>query len=346
MTAQEWSPIAWRDGALELLDQTRLPHEEQWLRCTSAEEVGRAIQRLSVRGAPAIGVAAAYGLALGVQGAQNPDLSAAFEEAVTAVSTRPTAVNLRWAVARGRRVFEESAPQGRRQAAEALLCWAQQLQRDDVEANRRMAEHGATLLGPGSRVLTHCNTGALATAGIGTALGVIREAHARGCVSEVFADETRPLLQGARLTAWELERLQIPFRVVPDSAAAALMARGMVDAILVGADRIAANGDTANKIGTYSLAVLASYHRLPFYVVAPVSTIDPATADGSAIPIEERDAAEVTVIGGVAIAPRGARAVNFAFDVTPHPLVTAIATDAGVLRPPFDRAIAALDLPR
>lgn len=345
MTQPEWSPLRWRDGALELLDQTRLPHEELWLRCVTAGEVGEAIRRLSVRGAPAIGVAAAYGLVLGLGEPSDGDLQTAFERAALAVSTRPTAVNLGWAVEQGRSVFEVHAAEGRPAVVAALLRWAQELERRDVDANRRMAQHGAALLSPGSRVLTHCNTGALATAGIGTALGVIREAHVRGAVQEVFADETRPLLQGARLTAWELGRLGIPYRIVPDGAAAALMARGMIDAILVGADRIAANGDTANKIGTYSLAVLANHHRIPFYVVAPVSTIDPATPDGGAIPIEERSAAEVTTFAGRNVAPPGARAVNFAFDVTPAELIAAIATDAGVLRPPFAAAITALDRP-
>ncbi len=341
----EWSPLRWRADALELLDQTKLPAEETWLRCTTAREVGEAIRRLSVRGAPAIGVAAAYGLVLGLAADGSDDASspsAAFERAVAEVSTRPTAVNLRWAVERGRKVFAENAGRGRAAAYAALLAWAERLQRDDVSANAAMAAHGATLFSGSMRVLTHCNTGALATAGIGTALGVLREAHAQGTVREVYADETRPLLQGARLTAWELERLGIPYRVITDSSAGALMARGLVDAVITGADRIAANGDTANKIGTYSLAVLARHHGIPFYIAAPVSTIDPATAEGAAIPIEERAPEEVTVLGGVALAPRASAGLNFAFDVTPHALIAAIATDAGVLRPPYVPAIAAL----
>jgi len=340
----EWSPLRWRDDALELLDQTQLPRTETWLRCTTAREVGEAIRRLSVRGAPAIGVAAAYGLVLGLEGEgrAGEDLDAVFERAVEEVSTRPTAVNLRWAVERGRRVFAEHAVGGRRTARAALLVWAERLRREDVRANAAMAAHGAELFVGPTRILTHCNTGALATAGIGTALGVIREAHARGRVSAVYADETRPLLQGARLTAWELERLGIPYRVITDSSAGALMARGLVDAVITGADRIAANGDTANKIGTYSLAVLAHHHGIPFYIAAPVSTIDPETPDGAAIPIEERSPEEVTVLGGVALAPRPSAGLNFAFDVTPHALIAAIATDAGVLRPPFGPAIAAL----
>ena len=340
----EWSPLRWHEEALELLDQTKLPLEETWLRCTTAREVGEAIRRLSVRGAPAIGVAAAYGLVLGLSGGASAgeDLPAAFERAVSEVSTRPTAVNLRWAVDRGRAVFAENAAGGRLKTRAALLRWAERLQEDDVAANAAMARHGATLFSGSLRILTHCNTGALATAGIGTALGVIREAHARGTVREVYADETRPLLQGARLTAWELERLGIPYRVITDSSAGALMARGLVDAVITGADRIAANGDTANKIGTYSLAVLAKHHGIPFYIAAPVSTIDPGTPDGGAIPIEERAPEEVTVLGAMSLAPRPSAGLNFAFDVTPHALIAAIATDAGVLRPPYGPAIAAL----
>ncbi|MEO8504221.1 MAG: S-methyl-5-thioribose-1-phosphate isomerase [Acidobacteriota bacterium] len=342
MDREEITPLHWRDDALALLDQTRLPAEEIWLRCTQPVEVGEAIRRLSVRGAPAIGVAAAYGLVLGLSGPGESDLRADFESAVRAVSTRPTAVNLRWAVERGERVFSHHEAQGRAACRSALLAWAKDLHAADFESNRRMGEYGATLFAPGSRILTHCNTGALATTGIGTALGVIRTAHAQGRVSEVFADETRPLLQGARLTAWELEHLGIPYRVITDSSAGALMARGMIDAVIVGADRIAANGDTANKIGTYTLAVLARHHGLPFYVAAPVSTIDPGTANGDAIPIEERDPGEVTTYAGTTIAPRREAALNFAFDVTPNGLIAAIVTDQGVLRAPFDRAIEAL----
>jgi methylthioribose-1-phosphate isomerase len=339
----EWSPLRWRDDALELLDQTKLPHHEVWLRSTTAREVGEAIFRLSVRGAPAIGVAAAYGLALGMgERAGEDGLDQDFEQAVRAVSTRPTAVNLRWAVERGRAVFRARRAEGRAQVRAALLAWAQELERADVRANAAMAAHGATLFDRPARVLTHCNTGALATAGIGTALGVLREAHRAGHIVAVYADETRPLLQGARLTAWELERLQIPYRVITDSSAGALMSRGQVDAVITGADRIAANGDTANKIGTYSLAVLAHHHRIPFYVAAPVSTIDPSTSDGAGIPIEERAPEEVTTLGGTSLAPDPRAGLNFAFDVTPAALIAAIATDAGVLRPPYGPAIAAV----
>ncbi len=259
-------------------------------------------------------------------------------------STRPTAVNLRWALERGRRVFEEhvtGGPEAPATVTAALLSWAHELHAEDVRVNRRMGEHGATLFGAGSRVLTHCNAGALATAGYGTAIGVIQSAWEQGKVGQVWVDETRPLLQGARLTAWELKRLGIPFRLVTDNSAGALMSQGLVDRIVVGADRIAANGDTANKIGTYTVAVLAHRHQVPFYVAAPLSTIDRATATGKDIPIEERKPAEVTEVFGTRVAPEGISALNFAFDVTPAELITAIITEAGVLEPPYEQSIAA-----
>jgi len=336
-----FSPMRWQQGSLLLLDQTLLPDQEVWLDCRTPEQVADAICRLAVRGAPAIGVAAAYGLALGIAGVREAaELGPRFAAVAELLgATRPTAVNLRWAIDRGRRVFDESAPAGPTAAAGALLAWAQQLAADDVEINRRIGEHGAALFAPGSRVLTHCNTGSLATAGYGTALGVIQSAWRRRGVELVWVDETRPLLQGARLTAWELQRLGIPFRLVTDSSAGTLMAQGLVDRIVVGADRIAANGDTANKIGTYPLAVLAARHAVPFYVAAPLSTVDRATADGAAIPIERRRAEEVTEVFGTRIAPRETEAVNFAFDVTPHDLITAIVTEVGVLEPPFDQSI-------
>lgn len=341
-TAVPFSPIRWEDNHLRLLDQTRLPETEAWLDCDSPEQVADAIRCLAVRGAPAIGVAAAYGLVLGVQTArEDQDLAARFA-AVSGLlgGTRPTAVNLRWALEKGREVFERSAAGGLEGAARALLAWADALHAEDVRVNRKMGEHGAALFGPGSRVLTHCNAGALATAGYGTALGVIQSAWADGKVGMVWVDETRPLLQGARLTAWELKQLGIPFRLVTDSSAGPLMARGMVDRIVVGADRIAANGDTANKIGTYTVAVLAHRHGVPFYVAAPLSTIDRATPDGAAIPIEERQAGEVTDVFGRRIAPEGTEALNYAFDVTPNELITAIITEAGVLKPPYTESIA------
>jgi methylthioribose-1-phosphate isomerase len=350
-TAGDFSPLRFREGALLLLDQTRLPAAEVWLECRTPEEVADAIRRLAVRGAPAIGVAAAYGLVLGItarrpaaveSGDESGELSARFAAVSRLLGeTRPTAVNLRWALERGGRVFARAAPDGAQAAAAALLAWAEELAAEDVRINRRIGEHGARLFGERSRVLTHCNTGALATAGYGTALGVIQSAWRRRAVEMVWVDETRPLLQGARLTAWELRRLGIPFRLVTDSSAGTLMAQGLVDRIVVGADRIAANGDTANKIGTYTLAVLAARHQVPFYVAAPLSTIDRATADGAAIPIERRRGEEVTEILGTPIAPGETEAVNFAFDVTPHDLITAIITETGVLEAPYDRSIAA-----
>ena len=337
----ELTPIRFRSGRLELLDQTKLPGKEDWLECESVEEVAVAIQRLAVRGAPAIGVSAAYGLILGVQDADDEDLQAAFDASFDILgASRPTAVNLRWALEQGREVFDRHISQGREALLAALGDWARGVQEADVEANRRIGVNGAGLFSEDDRVLTHCNTGALATAGYGTALGVIRAAWEKGRVSRVWADETRPLLQGARLTAWELERLGIPYRLIVDSAAGSLMANDEVDRIVVGADRIAANGDTANKIGTYSLAVLAARHEVPFYIAAPVSTIDPATATGKDIPIEERDPEEIRNIFGAQVAPEDAPALNLAFDVTPAELITAIITDAGILHPPYTESIA------
>jgi len=285
------------------------------LECRSAHEVAEAIRTLAVRGAPAIGVAAAYGFALACMRGEDLD-----EAAATLVAARPTAVNLAWAVGQVRRFDGDPAERARA------------IHREEVERCRRMAEHAAELLAPGTRALTHCNTGGLATGGVGTALGAVHEAFSRGLVEHVFVDETRPLLQGSRLTAWELERSGVPHTVIADSAAGALMARNEVDAVLTGADRIAANGDTANKIGTYALAVLAAHHGIPFFVVAPSSTIDLATLDGDAIPIEERDPSEVT--------PRFP-ARNPAFDVTPAALVGAIVTEAGVHRAPYGESLRA-----
>ena len=279
------------------------------MRCETPDQVAECIRTLAVRGAPAIGLAAAYGMALADDA---PAAASLLRE------TRPTAVNLAWALDRAL-------------AADDPLAFAQQLHRDQLDADRRMAELGAERFEEGDRALTHCNTGALATGGLGTAGGVLQAAWEQGRLAQVWVDETRPLLQGARLTAWELQRAGIPFRVVADSAAGGLMARGLVDRIVVGADRIAANGDVANKVGTYPLAVLAARHDVPFYVAAPVSTIDPYTPSGAQIPIEERDPAEVTGNG---------QAFNPAFDVTPAELVTAIFTEAGVLEPPYKEAIA------
>ena len=318
-------PLRWEDGALLLLDQTLLPHEERWLRCESPEQVADAIRRLAVRGAPAIGVAAAYALAL------HEGDSPLNKVARMLAATRPTAVNLRWALERVVAAHE---------AGRDALEEARAIHAEEIEAESRMAGLGASLVEADSRVLTHCNTGALATAGRGTAGAVIEAAHADGRVSLVWVDETRPLLQGARLTAWELGRAGVPYRLVTDSSVGLLMSRGEVDCVVVGADRIARNGDVANKIGTYTVAALADRHGVPFYVAAPLSTIDVQTPTGAEIPIEERDPSEVTTLRGVPLAPADAPAANFAFDVTPHDLVTAIVTEAGVLWPPFEDSIA------
>jgi methylthioribose-1-phosphate isomerase len=341
--SEPFSPMRWEGRGLRLLDQTRLPVEEVWMDCETPEQVADAIRRLAVRGAPAIGVAAAYGLVLGLRNVRDPqELARRFAEVSDLLgSTRPTAVNLRWALERGRKVFEENAGRSPEEVTSALLDWARELHAEDVRVNRRIGEHGAALFAPGARVLTHCNTGGLATAGYGTALGVITSAWRDGKVGQVWVDETRPLLQGARLTSWELKKLGIPFRLVTDNSAGALMAQGLVDRIVVGADRIAANGDTANKIGTYTVAVLAQRHKVPFYVAAPLSTIDRATPTGAQIPIEERQAVEVTEVFGTRVAPDDTPALNFAFDVTPAELITAIITEAGVLEPPYERSIAA-----
>jgi methylthioribose-1-phosphate isomerase len=304
-------PLRFEDGVLLVLDQRLLPAEERWLRCESPADVAECISTLAVRGAPAIGIAAAYGLALADDRAAAADLLRA---------TRPTAVNLAWAL-------------GQVLDAPDALARARELHREQEQADRRLAELGAALFTPGDRALTHCNAGALATAGYGTAGGVLQAAWEQGRLEQVWVDETRPLLQGARLTTYELAQAGIPYRLITDSSAGTLMARGMVDRVVVGADRIAANGDVANKVGTYPLAVLAQRHGVPFYVAAPISTVDPGTPNGDAIPIEERDAAEV--------AP-GLPALNFAFDVTPAELVTAIVTEAGVLEAPYEEAIAAV----
>lgn len=341
-TSQIFSPIRW-DGGLKLLDQTKLPREEVWLDCDTPEDVEQAIYRLSVRGAPAIGVSAAYGLVVGLEtAAEGQSLDERFTQVADFLGTsRPTAVNLRWAIERATLVFEASKGKPDEERIEGLLEWAHGVHARDIASNQRMGAFGAELFQKGDRVLTHCNTGALATAGHGTALGVIQSSHEQGKVSQVWVDETRPLLQGARLTAWELERLQIPYKVVTDSSCGALMARGLVDRVVVGADRIAANGDAANKIGTYTVAVLANRHEVPFYVAAPISTIDPDTPTGNEIPIEERAEDEVRNVFGTTISPAGAPAQNFAFDVTPNELITAIITDVGVLEMPYTESIAA-----
>lgn len=328
--------LRWRDGKLELIDQRVLPGEVHYVSCDSAQAVANAIRNMTVRGAPAIGCAAAYGIALEATrvsggGEFDASLQLAFR---TLAESRPTAVNLFWSLERMRRKRDEHRAAAPADVADALLREAHLIRDEDVRLNRRMGEHGAALLADGMRVLTHCNAGALATAGHGTALGVIRSAVAAGKNIRVLADETRPFLQGARLTAWELMQDGIPVTVIADSAAGHFMHRGEIDAVIVGADRVAANGDVANKIGTYSVAVLAQRHAIPFYVAAPLSTIDLAIARGADIPIEERGADEVLGYDDRRWAPADSSARNPVFDVTPAALVTALVTEKGVTREP------------
>ncbi len=337
--------VAWEDGAVVLIDQRRLPDEEVYIRCRDHRQVAEAIKGMAIRGAPAIGVAAALGIALGARAsrAEGAELRAEFEGiCADLAATRPTAVNLFWAIARMRRRFESVAPPGGAALREALLEEALAIEAEDLAACRRMGDLGAELIPEGARLLTHCNAGALATAGYGTALGVVRSAARQGKVKRVFADETRPYLQGARLTAWELARDGIPTTLITDNMAGHMMATGEVDAVIVGADRIAANGDVANKIGTYTLAVLARENGIPFIVVAPVSTFDLSIPSGQAIPLEERAPDEVTHHAGRRVAPEGIAVRNPAFDVTPNRYVTAIVCERGVARPPYPESLRAL----
>ena len=331
--------IRWENSALYLLDQTRLPAEERWLRYTEYRAVARAIRSMVVRGAPAIGITAAYAMVLAAQeSACKGDFPAAMSQAKAVLAaSRPTAVNLFWALDRMERCWQTAGPDLPRLEEEA-----QAIHREDIQMNKAMGKAGAELVPEGARILTHCNAGALATGGYGTALGVIRAAHAQGKVSMVYADETRPLLQGARLTAYELVKDQIPVTLICDDMAGYLMSQGNVDLVVVGCDRMASNGDFANKIGTYSLAVLARHHGIPFYTALPSSTIDLSIPDGSHIPVEQRDGQEVACFAGLQTGPLGVQTWNPAFDVTPHDLLTAIITERGVLRPPFDRKLADL----
>jgi methylthioribose-1-phosphate isomerase len=337
------TPIRWWSDRLVLLDQSRLPTEEAERECTRWEEVADAIRTLVVRGAPAIGVAAAFGVVLAARASRATsfdDVLSDLEPAIKGLAaTRPTAVNLFWALDRMRRTALAAKGEPFDRLRARLLDEAQRILDEDVAANRAMGDHGAALVPEQARILTHCNAGALATAGYGTALGVVRSAHRQGKVALVWVDETRPVMQGSRLTAWECVRDGIPHRLIADVAAASVMARGEVDLVITGADRIAANGDAANKIGTYSLAVLARHHGLPFYVAAPFSTIDPSISSGASIPIEERDGAEVRRLGDRPTAPEASPVFNPAFDVTPASLISAIVTERGVFRAPyhFDR---------
>jgi methylthioribose-1-phosphate isomerase len=338
--------LRWREGKLEMLDQRLLPARVEFVACATAQEVANAIRDMVVRGAPAIGCAAAYGIALEaarLRDAAPAAFASSLDRAFDALAaSRPTAVNLFWALRRVRTVVDGARQARPPDIAARLLEEAHCIFSEDVAANRAMGAHGAALIADGARVLTHCNAGALATAGHGTALGVIRSAVAAGKRVSVIVDETRPFLQGARLTAWELQQDGIPVTLVTDSMTGHLMSRGEIDAVIVGADRVAANGDVANKIGTYMIAVLAHRHRIPFYVAAPLSTIDAALASGEAIPIEERGASEVRGHAGVEWAPAGIAVRNPVFDVTPAELVTALITEKGVVRAPDRGKIAAL----
>lgn len=344
--------IEWTPDGVRMIDQTRLPGEEVYVTCRTYGDVADAIRSMVIRGAPAIGVAAAMGVALGIQAssASTVDaLRAEFETISATISaTRPTAVNLFWAVRRMRAVFERAIEETGAEAdrietaKKRLVAEAAGMLEEDIAINKAMGRNGAELFGSSMTVLTHCNAGALATGGYGTALGVIRSAVAGGKQIRVFADETRPFLQGARLTAWELAQDGIPVTLITDNMAGHFMKQGRIQAAIVGADRIAANGDVANKIGTYSVAVLSHENGIPFYVAAPVSTIDMSLASGELIPIEERAPAEVTQLAGVAIAPPGVAALHPAFDVTPNRYVTAIITERGVARPPYVESLARL----
>jgi len=333
------APVRWAGDRLLLLDQTRLPREELTREFACWEDVAEAIRTLVVRGAPAIGVTAAFGVALAARQSRATTFDSLLADIETAIkglaATRPTAVNLFWALDRMRSTLLAGRAMSVDAIRSRLLAEAQAILDEDVAANRAMGDHGATLVPSGARILTHCNAGALATAGYGTALGVVRSAHAQGKVALVWVDETRPVMQGSRLTAWECVRDGIPHRLVADVVAASLMGRGQVDLVVTGADRIAANGDTANKIGTYALAVLAHHHHVPFYVAAPFSTIDPTLASGAEIPIEERDPAEVRRVGATVTAPEASPVFNPAFDVTPSELIAAIITERGVFRAPY-----------
>jgi methylthioribose-1-phosphate isomerase len=339
--------IVREDDAVVMVDQRKLPAQEVYVRCRTAAEVARAIRTMVIRGAPAIGVAAAYGIALGMRksaatGTQK-FASEFYRTCELMAGTRPTAVNLFWAIERMKRVFAAAAQAGAsvEQIQERLDLEAQSIHDEDVASCRAMGAFGAQVVPADANILTHCNAGALATAGYGTALGVIRGAVEAGKQVRVFADETRPFLQGARLTAWELVRDGIATTVITDNMAGSLMRQGGVNFVVVGADRIAANGDTANKIGTYSVAVLAREHKIPFYVAAPLSTIDLNTPDGARIPIEERSAKEVTHVGTTRLAPAGALVWNPAFDVTPHELITGIITERGIFRAPYVESLRA-----
>jgi methylthioribose-1-phosphate isomerase len=338
--------LEWTDQGVRFIDQTKLPTEETYVNCKTYQEVADVIRNMVVRGAPAIGVSAAMGVALGVKNSKAEtagDLKREFDEICEVMGkTRPTAVNLFWAIRRMQQKFELLRVRPVAQIKQALIDEAQRMHAEDIAINQAMGKHGATLIPDSGGVLTHCNAGALATCGYGTALGVIRAAVERGKKIHVYADETRPFLQGSRLTAWELVKDGIPTTIISDNMSGAIMRQGKIGAVIVGADRIAANGDVANKIGTYTVAVLAKEHGIPFYVAAPISTVDLETPDGSTIPIEQRNPAEVTHVAGKAITPAGVQVENPAFDVTPAEYVSAIVTERGIARAPYGESLARL----
>jgi len=335
--------IQWTPEGVVMIDQRRLPREEVYVTCRDYKEVADAIRSMVIRGAPAIGVAAAMGIAIGVLKASPERLDAEFEEICAALAaTRPTAVNLFWAIERMKKLYCEVRGAGVGEVRRRLAAEAVRMREEDIEINEAMGRHGAALVPDGKTVLTHCNAGALATAGYGTALGVIRSAVAAGKRIDVFADETRPFLQGARLTAWELMHDGIPVTVITDNMAGHFLKSGRIGCVVVGADRIAANGDVANKVGTYGVAVLAHENNVPFYVAAPVSTLDLSLPSGEQIPIERRPDDEVTHVFGVPVTPAGVSVENPAFDVTPNRYVTAIITERGVARAPYTESLKAL----
>jgi len=337
--------IEWQDDTVVMIDQRKLPANEVYVRCKTALEVARAIKKMIIRGAPAIGIAAAMGLALGVQRSKvkgSSQLATEFYRLCELMAeTRPTAVNLFWAIERMKKKFSELVLAGKSpsEIKTVMVVEARRIHDEDIRCCKALGMYGSVVVPEQGKILTHCNAGALATGGYGTALGVIRAAVDSGKKISVVADETRPFFQGARLTAWELVRDGIETTIIADNMAGSLMQDGQIDLVVVGADRIAANGDVANKIGTYTVAVLAREHQLPFYVAAPISTIDLDSPDGSSIPIEERDAKELTHVGTMRTAPEGVEVWNPAFDITPHHLITGIITDRGICRKPFSESL-------